>query len=706
MPNESPIKPIVSSSRQSINVALQVLTGKIPMDMYGYAYMNTPSGTVNSPLPYPKNHADGSINQEYGSSSLGGDAYVMRFDFSKAGTIQLKTNILQTFPAYQADEATKYGKEGHEILGFRNFGIARISPLLGARDQAATAFVPVLYAGETNYRLYATSDLGRAYEFDPASLRCLAPVGKIKDFVPATPSYVPWVFPLIQGTAHPVFDTDSKVFYTLNYTKSMSDLLSSVKFLQKITSLTKLKDFEKELETKIIQLKDTKLSRKEQAQEVIKFFNDNDELTPNDLNSSAKSSGMIDAVYILAYNGKGNFQKWNITDQHGKNIEIIQCVHQMGITKDYVLFSDSAFKITLDILSPFAYNAIIDDFIRYLTSVPQEAFTNLYIVKKTDLQTGASNVKAMTFKLSPEFVHFTCDYINDNQIITLYSANNSAACLAEWIRFYDTLIDDTKADPSSAGILATGAMDVSRMGKAVINLNTMTVSSDYLHLTGNEPGGKGAHTWIAGFYTYNGMLSPYKQVEKIKDLYWQCSGLENRRLSKFIYSLYENYPNRIVPLNEVVAYTEKGVPFQVSRLNTETMKIEDFYSLPKSCEIMSLQFIPRKRPESTAPMIHNSRDGYILCAVINEINPTYFRREMWLFDAGNLQAGVVCVLSHPNLDFSTTLHWVWMETAPVQKGSITAHKSEIIDLAKNIESDVKTTVNQFVKKFLHKKAKK
>lgn len=129
-------------------------------------------------------------------------------------------------------------------------------------------------------------------------------------------------------------------------------------------------------------------------------------------------------------------------------------------------------------------------------------------------------MEAITLKLSPEFVHFTCDYVNDNQTITLYSANNSAACLAEWIRFYDTLIDDTKADPSSAGILATGAMDVSRMGKAVIDLKIMQVSADYLHLTGNEIGGRGAHTWIAGFYTYNGMLSPYKQVEKIKDLYW------------------------------------------------------------------------------------------------------------------------------------------------------------------------------------------
>jgi hypothetical protein len=699
---DSPIKPIVSSSRNAVNVALQILQGTIPTDIYGYAFMNTPSGSVNSPLPYPQYHADGKINQEYGSSTLNGDGYVMRFDFSKTGVIQLKTNILKTFPAYQADEATKYGTPQHELLGFRNFGIARLSPTLGARDQAATAFVPVLYQGETNYRLYATSDMGRAYEVDPASLRCLAPVGKISDFVPATPSYVPWIFPLIQATAHPVFDPKSQLYYTLNYTKSMSDMLSSVKFLQKITSAEKLANFEKGLEAKIQSLKNSRQSKKELAQEILRYFeNGGDEPTENTGNQ--RSSGMIDAVYILAYNGQGNFQRWNITDQKGENIEIVQCVHQMGITQDYVLFSDSAFKITLDVLSPFAYNAIIDDFIRYLTSVPQESFTNLYIVKKTDLQTSNTDVKAFSFKLSPEFVHFTCDYLNPNQTITLYSANNAAACLAEWIRFYDELIDGSKADPSSAGILATGSMDVSRLGKAKINLATMQVEADYLHLTGSEPNGNGAHTWLAGFYTYNGMLAPTQPVNRIEDLYWQCSGLENRRLSKFIYSLYENYPNRIVPLNEVVAYTEKGVPFQVSRLNTQTMQIEDFYSLPKACEIMSLQFIPRKRNSPTPPDVLPSRDGYIFCAVINEVNPNYFRREMWLFDAQNLAKGAVCVLTHPDLDFSTALHWVWLPTAPMQRGSIIGHKTEIVGLVKNIETEVKDDITTFVRKFIHKK---
>ncbi len=699
----TPVKPIVSSSRANVNVTLQVVRGKVPTDLYGYAFLNTPSGTVNSALPYPKNYPDGGLNQEYGSSSLGGDAYVMRFDFSKAGSIQLKASILKTFPAYQMDEATKYGTDGHKLLGFRNFGIARISPALGARDQAATAFVPVLYKGENAYRLYATSDMGRAYEVDPASLNCLTPVGKLSDFVPATPSYVPWIFPLFQTTAHPVFDPVSQIYYTLNYTKSMSDLLSSVNFIQKLKSLEDIQAYEKVLVNKIREIKSSRMSKEDQIADLVKFIHQpTDNTSADDTVESRKDASMINAVYVLAYNGQGNFQRWNITDQNGNNIEIVQCVHQMGFSQDYLLFSDSAFKITLDILSPFAYNEEIDNFIRYATSVPQESFTNLYIIKKSDLVAGVTNVKATLIKLTPEFVHFTCDYLNPNQTITVYSANNSAACLAEWIRFYDELIDGSKADPSSAGILATGAMDVSRMGKAIINGPSQKVDVTYLHLTGTEPNGGGAHTWIAGFYTYNGMLSPYKPLNQIKNLYWQCSGLETRRLSKFIYQLYENYPNRIVPTNQVVGYTEIGIPFQVSRLNTQTMQIEDHYSLPKSCEIMSLHFVPRKRP-SAAPVVDESMDGYIICAVINEVNPTYFQREIWLFDAGNLAQGAICVLTHPQMDFSTTLHWVWLETAPARRIPIKEYKKELIDSANNLVGELKKDILPLVRLFGHKK---
>jgi hypothetical protein len=157
-----------------------------------------------------------------------------------------------------------------------------------------------------------------------------------------------------------------------------------------------------------------------------------------------------------------------------------------------------------------------------------------------------------------------------------------------------------------------------------------------------------------------------------------------------------------VPLEEVIDYTEKGVPFQVSRLNTETMQIEDFYSLPKTCDVMSLQFIPRKKLENHISDIPESRNGYIFCSVINEVNSNYFRREMWLFDANNLKAGAVCVLSHADLDFSTTLHWLWMETAPKEKKTIITIGKQVIDLTQSISSVLKIVTNGLMKKYLKK----
>ncbi|TAF35005.1 MAG: hypothetical protein EAZ57_01835 [Cytophagales bacterium] len=704
-------KPIVSSSRTSINVTLTCTFGTVPNDMYGYAFMNTPSGTVNSALPYPKYNSDGTLNQEYGSSSLGGDAYIMRFDMTTPGQVKLKASILQPYPTFQADYAHRWGTKDHLLFGFFNFGIARLSIGLGGREQAATAFLPVMFDGDENYRMYATSDMGRAFEFNTTTLQCLSPLGKFSDYVPANPPELFWWFPVIQTTAHPMFDPNSKLLYTLNYKKGGTNEFSHIlSFLANFKGKNFLSDAAEVLESKIKDIQNKKLPKEGQANELLDFLFD---YGKGDLHLSLpflerrqkREEASQPLVRLLTYDGKNPLQSWNITDANGNNISIQQCTHQMGITQNYILFSDSAFKTTLDVLSPFAFNAVIDNFIRTHASAPQEPFTNLYVIKKADLVAGVTDVKAMTFQLRPEFIHFVCEYDDANgTAITLYSANNSAACLAEWIRFYDTLVDGSAADPSSAGILATGAMDVSRLGKAVLNIPAQTYTDDFLALTGSETTPDGPHTWVAGFYSYRGMLSPFRPINKIKYLFYQCSGLENRRLSQFIYNLYKDYPNRIVPVEEVVSYTEAGVPFQVSRFNTQTMQIEDYYSFPKASEIMSLHFVPRKRP-SSYPIVDSQMDGYVFCAVITQAGAS-FNREIWIFDAANLKAGPCCILTHPQLDFSTTLHWVWMENAPTQKTSFMAHKMEALQMLKDSFQNIEDEIPSVLKNILHRTKKR
>ena len=106
-----------TASRKEIDITLQVIEGEIPGDIYGYVFLNSAAGTVNSNgLPFPETSPDNTPNQEFGSALINGDGMMYRFDFSLPGKIGVKTGLFRT-PCYYADEATKWGTEKHHKLG-------------------------------------------------------------------------------------------------------------------------------------------------------------------------------------------------------------------------------------------------------------------------------------------------------------------------------------------------------------------------------------------------------------------------------------------------------------------------------------------------------------------------------------------------------------------------------------------------------------
>jgi len=670
--NEIPVRPLVSSTRETLDLTLEIKEGQIPNDLQGYVFINTPNGTVNSALPYPKINPDGSHNQEYSSPLLGGGGYVQRFDLTTPGVVKLKSKLLKP-PSFYADEATKQGTSLHKILGFKNMGIARLSFVLGAAEQIATAIVPVKFQGDNHSRLLATADLGRAYEFDAENLEVIAPVGKLRDYKAGTPDIVPWIFKLIQGTAHPTFDPVTKEFFTVNYVKSVETLLYASGLLpllqRKPELLEKLLEeaideweekngdtfnFENFLETieKKIDEKDSRLWRV--IQKLIDSFKD--------------KSKLEDEVYLMKFIDRTSHNTWRVIDEQGKNIRILQCMHQTSLSQNYILLIDAAFKLSLDILlnNPFPNNPKIDAFIRKNTTLPQIPDTPLYIIKRSDLIEGQETVTAKKLTLKPEFIHFTADYDDENgNLITLYTASNAAACLAEWVRYYDKIYPNQPIEEGTEGILCVGSMDVGRVGKVVINPENASIKEEVMtYKTGHLQEGKdiGPHTWLAGFYTFRDFISAEKPVNKIKNIYWQFGALEQRRLTQFIFNLYENYENRIVPAEQIKEYSEKGVPLQIARLNTDTMDLEDYYQYPDNYTLGAIQFIPRKIPKEG---IDPSMDGYLFTTMINGLPTdnglTNYVREVWIFDASNLEQGPLCKLTHPQFNFGFTLHSLWVE---------------------------------------------
>jgi hypothetical protein len=667
----TPKLPLVSSTRESLNLTLLVKSGKVPEDMYGYVFINTPNGTVNSALPYPKNNPDGSPNQEYSSPILGGAGYIFRFDLNESGVVKLKSNLLKPH-SYFADEATKFGTPLHKLVGFKNMGIARLSFVLGAAEQLGTAVIPVKFKSDKRVKLLATADLGRPYLFNPDLLVVTKPIGKLSDYVAGTPPIVPWIFKLIQGTAHPTFDPITQELFTVNYTKSVKTLLQASGLLPMLQQNPDL--VERLIEETITELGENKealafenfvsLLEKKIAKEVKGSWLW--KLIQKILSFFKKETSLTDLVYLLRFTDTNTHNRWRVVDEQGKNITIWQCMHQTSLSKDYIILIDAAFKLSLDVLmnNPFPNNDKINAFLRQLTTKPQLADTPMYIIKRADLDPSKDTVIAKKLTLKPEFIHFTANYPNDNGLITIYTASNAAACLAEWVRNYDKLFPDTPIEQGTEGILCVGSMDVGRVGKIVIDAENATIKEEKMVFkTGNlaSPDGIGPHTWLSGFYTFRDFISAEVPTIEIKNIYWQFGALEKRRLTQFIFNLYKDYPNRIVPAEEVKKYSEQGVPLQIARLNTENMELEDYYQYPENYTLGAIQFVPRKTPN---PQLDPSMDGYLFTTMINGIEEegdgTNYLREVWIFDASNLKQGPLCVLTHPKFNFGFTLHPVWI----------------------------------------------
>lgn len=693
-----PIRPLISSTRDPLDLELKVVYGEIPDDITGHVFINSSSGSVNSPYPYPKTFPDGSKNPEYGSPILLGGGFVMRYDFDQEGKVSLKARLLKS-PAYYADEALKHGshpqypKWEQGFSAFKNLGITRMSFWLGCCDLLSTAITPIRYGNDQFDRLVATTDVGRPFEFDPKTLELKTAIGYLKEYANGVPGIVPWPFPVLQTTAHPAFDPVTKELFSVNYTKSTKLQLQESNLWPSLHRHHH--SIEKDLEDKVKAW--SSIEDKTEAREKLnEYFGNVHKKFPSHESKSkrffrklkhsiSKFFGKVmkffgipsnefavkDEVYVHVFDGSKDLKTWRLVDEQGNDLQITQCCHQTTVSEDYFVFIDAAFKISMDLMfnNPFPHNDEIDNFIRKHTTLPQEPYTYVYIVARKDLKEGSKTVVAKKIKLEPEFIHCYLNYKNPDGKLTLYGASNSAACLAEWVRPFDKLVNGSDIEKDTAGIISAGVMDIGRISKYELDGEQGSlISEQILDAVGklDQPEDLGAHTWGVGIYTFRDIISGSIPSNEITDIYFQCYGLEPRRLTEFIYELYKDYPNRKVPAPEVKKLSEEGIPHQLVRLNAQTFELEDYFQFPKGYEIRSLQFTHRKTIKNPRPGI----DGYITVLMINEDEVNggkNFFREVWIFDAANLKDGPKTVLSHQELNFAFTLHSVWtpsLETNP------------------------------------------
>ena len=717
------------ASRQEIDVELQCFEGTIPDDLSGYVYINSPVGTVNYETPIPRENLDGSWNIDFGQQIFNGDGMILRFDCNTTGKMRLKTGLMRT-PCFYADLNSKIGTKYYdEGLRFKSHGLSRISSKLGTRNQVNTSISGFKFGEGKSPRLTANFDAGRPFEFDPVSLEVITPIGYNRQWRAEFPRKMDETFEMFQSTAHPSFDPLTQEYFTVCFLKSAANLAFSEKWQQILDAkwddtkdfmIGKFDDFYKDvLEGLNIkegsffdvlgdfmdylkqQREDPSLPNYSKEQMKALLFKDN--FDEKDL------LGMQNAVKLMRWKGTNEIEEWNVIDEEGNNIVINQTMHQTSLSEDYIVLMDTSIKFSLDIIENRfgTHNAWLNQLIRWITSKTIEPNTPMYIVHRADLVAGNKNIIAKKLIIDLEISHFSLEYSNPDDLITMYASHNSALCAAEWVRHYDTLaINNEPVHDNTIGLMICGEMDISRVGKWKIDGKTATIKdSKVVYQKGFEGNDAKnlteAHTWAVGLSTFRHIISSRNVTNTIPYMFWQFYGLDYRMLTNFIVELYSDYEHRIIPVEDLLAYNKQGVPFCLSRQNMETMEFEDWYNFKMNQNLRSLQFVPRKTTQTPKNVEDEAKDGYILCTMINgneDFSGDEYSREVWIFDAQNLKKGPICKLSHPDMQYAFTIHSAWIEACqPSPKDYVVDVVEDYLEVVEQFESE---TFRNEIKGFL------
>ncbi|MCP6758336.1 MAG: carotenoid oxygenase family protein [Fischerella sp. CENA71] len=596
---------IMDANRDEIpDVTMQIVEGNLPNDLQGHVFLVAPAGTVDSQgLPY-KN----------GNTCLNGDGMIYRLDFNQPGEVRLKQRLV-TPPDYIADKVT----QNTPLLRFRNHGLIRFSFLLGSRNELNTGLLPMKFPGESNERLLVTYDAGRPYEVDTQTLELVTPVGAMDEWEAAI-DFPNYPFKPILSTAHPVFDTYKHQMFTVNYARPLRKYLGDI-----ISKLNQEKEKEQEPE-------------KNQWLSVIC------ELLEKVWN---RDSWNNDFVYLMRWDGIGDLERWQLIHPDGSPVTIRQSMHQIGVTEDYVVLMDTAFTTGIEqIINNFPDLPLVDE--RKLARIEPSPDSTIYIIRRDDLQEGNKTVLAQKVVIPLEAAHFLVDYENPGNKVTLHAAHICAWDVAEWLRKSDrSPYDRLPVSPCLSGTQQS-PMDISRMGRYVIDVNNLSIEEKVVI---DHPD----CTWGVGLFAYLDRLpSSGMTPKKLDNIYWVSFGLWQELTTEFMREQYEDYRYRKVPLDKVLQLAKEGKPSCLFRLNTtstESMRIDDYYQFPPGHIALSPQFIPRSFGEES------STNGYIMCTVF-----TPDRDEIWIFDAENLNVEKpLCKLYHPQLNFGLSLHTAWLQ---------------------------------------------
>ncbi|XXX75796.1 carotenoid oxygenase family protein [Sorangium sp. So ce134] len=653
---------MAASTEELTKVELTVLesslSGGVPKDLTGHVFAIGPVGS-----------ADGGLPRADGAPILNGHGMIYRLDFGGGGAVRVTSRMVRT-PCYHADAASRPGTR-FQALGFRDAGLLRFSPHLGLRNHLNHAFVP-MHAPRAPARLLVTGDTGRPYEIDPATLQLVTPVGRNSTWFPAAPVDHP--FPMTLATAHPCFDPERGELLTVNYGRSLLHLFAaSVPRLDELASLPRSWDRLASAAASMVeqQLLRPSADRLEllakRALELLpaRFRPSAPPPAPGDLlaRQAARFGGVPlddpagDFVHLLRWDGHNEPERHALVLPSGAPVRIEQSVHQLGLTRRWVVLADTAFRIGLESVACQSSRESpgVERLLRSLLTMPHEPSTTFYLVRRDALRPGGGSVIVKKVVVPLETLHFLVDYEDAGDRITVHAAHNCATDHAEWLRPCDRhAADRTPAPPRLRGLSPLGQADVNRIGRYTLDAAAERVVDQAVFA---DPG----RALGVGLYAYREAGPSWMPPERVENVYWRGSGIWDELSTEFIDRLYAAHPHRSLPMAALRRMrAEGGHPDSLFRFNHRAMRIEDRYEFPQravGCWLSSLQFVPRRGGSGA------DTDGYVVALVT-----TAHRAEVWIFDATNLARGPLCKLGHPAFRPGLTLHTAWLNASLPWRG--------------------------------------
>ena len=670
---------------------------ELPPGLQGSFFIVAPAGSEDSP-PVVENSKTVLPTRNGWTHLLNGDGMVYRVDFAQTGA-KYSSRFMETV-TYLAD---KISHQKYPDLAYFNFGISRLSIFTGACNQANTAFLPISGGEDKPDRLLVTWDMGRPVEIDPVSLRVIAPIGKYSDWQPMqkVASSV-MATKMLMSCAHPVVIPETNEVLTLNVVKSLRGLMSLPRLLPYI-----------------LQNLATDFLLNAFLRKILKRVASRIELVINFLIGLAQLFGWLDRqdLFIINWDAKTDTsESWQVVLQDGSSVKLKQTSHQMGLTEDYVVFADTAFKIIVEDLIPSlsvrelkelnkAKKKIVAwlKLLRDYSTFPLLTDTAFYFIHRDQFKKSSSeeNKVVATKVVLPgaAIAHFEVDHQNPNDEVTIHAALNQSTDFAEFIHSEDEPVSKNQkvADRmrEMAGVF-TGAMEVNRPATFVVDVKAGEV--DHKATISTEQAEK--YTWALGICTY----SDTKPTRQFDDVYWTSFGAWSETVSEFMYEMYQDqYKNDPQRWEKFLRQVEEGKPTSLVRIHIDrqhgqpSLSVADTYEFPANETVTYFGNSPQFIPKASST---DSTDGYIVCTVnysdellskpLNSEGSSSTwsaNSEIWVFDAADLAKGPLCKLSHADMNFGMTVHTTWLPeiASPAEQREYKVRE----DFAAQVERSVK-----------------